>query len=477
MSNKHETLVNESLENKQLRENLRVAMHTLQKNRKKLIDAQFNDWQGLRKKAANAKKRALNSLDERLVEFEKNATKNGFKVHWAVNGEEACEIIYNLMQEKGADKILKGKSMASEEIHLNKYLEKKGLKPFETDLGEVIIQLKNEGPVHIVVPAIHRNRNEVGQIFHEKIEGAPLENDPEKLNAIARDYMRKEFRKAKFGLCGANFAISKAGCVWQVENEGNNRMSSTLPETLVCICGIEKVVETFEDAVTTNSLLTPSATGQFIANYNNIISGPRQEGELDGPSECHIILLDNNRSNMLAHEDYNEALRCIRCGACLNFCPVYDKISGISYHSVYPGPIGEVISPQLFGLDECGDIVSLCSLCGRCSEVCPVKIPLAELIRKLRRDKVGQGKNPPVGAENVPISMAEKMIFKGFEMAATSGFIFRTATANAMKFNGLIQKQGKRIPVIKNWMKYKDLPNIDFNFQEAIKNTEGVRYE
>lgn len=474
---KHEKIVREKLQDQQLRNNLFSAMHTLQTNRKNLLNNKFNDWEGLRSKAKKAKDNALNTLADRLEEFEKNATKNGFKVHWAKDGAEACDIIYNLMKEKNIDKILKQKSMASEEIHLNHYLEDKGLTALETDLGEVIIQLAHEPPVHIVVPAIHKNRYEIGELFHEKIPNAPKEHEPEKLNAIAREHMRGEFKTAKMGLCGANFALSREGAIWLAENEGNGRMCTTISDVLVSICGIEKVVECFEDAATADTLLVPSATGQFITNYNNIISGPRREGELDGPTECHIILLDNHRTDILAHEDYYGALRCIRCGACMNFCPVYDKIGGHSYQAVYPGPIGEVISPQIFGMDKHGDVVTLCSLCGRCSEVCPVKIPLAEMIRQLRRDKIGQGKNPPHGTEKLESNTIEKLIFFGFTYVATHGGLWKLGMSNARHFNGLIQSQGKRIPVLKNWFEFKDLENLDFNTYENVKNMPGVRYE
>lgn len=468
-------LIKDKLNDKQMRENLDNAMHTLQRNRKNLINSNFKDWEGLRNKGRDAKQNALNSMHDRLVEFEENAKKNGFTIHWAKDAKEGCEIIYNLMVEKNVDTILKGKSMASEEIHLNKYLEQRGLKPLETDLGEVIIQLIDEPPVHIVVPAIHKNRYEVGQIFHEKL-GANLESEPEKLNGIAREFMREQFKKLKMGLGGVNFAMSKEGAIWMIENEGNGRMCTTMPDILVSICGIEKVVETIEDACTVDTLLSPSATGQFITNYNNIISGPRREGELDGPKECHIVLLDNGRSRMLAHEDYAEALRCIRCGACMNFCPVYDKIGGHSYRAVYPGPIGEVISPQLFGMDKYGDIVSLCSLCGRCSEVCPVEIPLADLIRKLRRDKIGQGLNPPKGSENLKHSKIEQMVFKGFKDAATSGSKWRLTMKGANLFGGIV-RNGTFLPVVKNWLAYKDLPKFDFDLHKAVKNIDGVIYE
>lgn len=376
----HEEIVHIKLNDIQMRENLMTAMHTLQKNRLGVIDARFRDWQGLRAKAKQAKNNALMSLKDRLLEFEKNATKNGIQVHWASSDKDACEIVYEIMREKNITKLLKGKSMASEEIGLNHYLEKKGLKAIETDLGELILQLNEEPPLHIVVPAIHRNRHEIGQIFKDKL-GAKLENDePESLNAIARDHLRKDFEGLKLGLSGVNFAMSREGAFWLIENEGNGRMCTTAPDIHIALCGVEKVMESFEDAATMVSLLTPSATGQFIPTYNNIITGPRKNGDLDGPKEVHVILFDHNRTKMLAHKDYYEALRCIRCGACMNFCPVYDQIGGHAYQTTYPGPIGEVISPNIFGIDHTGDILNFCSLCGRCSEVCPVQIPLADLI-------------------------------------------------------------------------------------------------
>ncbi|WP_276883804.1 LutB/LldF family L-lactate oxidation iron-sulfur protein [Campylobacter cuniculorum] len=472
----HEEIVRIKLNDTQMRENLMTAMHTLQKNRLKVIENKFEDWEGLRTKAKKAKDNALMSLKDRLLEFEKNAQKNGMKVHWASSDEDACELIYELMQQKKITKILKGKSMASEEIGLNHYLEKKGIKAIETDLGELILQLNGESPVHIVVPAIHRNRNEVGQIFKEKL-GAKLENEPEKLNAIAREHLRAEFEGLKLGLSGVNFAMSKEGAFWLIENEGNGRMCTTAPDIHIALCGIEKVMESFEDAATMVSLLTPSATGQFIPTYNNIITAPRKNGDLDGPKEVHIILFDHHRSDMLAHEDYYEALRCIRCGACMNFCPVYDQIGGHTYQTIYPGPIGEVISPNLFGIDQTGDILSFCSLCGRCSEVCPVKIPLAELIRKLRADKVGQGKNPPLGAEFMHKNKGESFVFKQFKNLATNGERWRFSLSKAHYFNYFIQNFKHSLPVIKKWSAFKELPQIKKDLYKEVQNIQGVVYE
>ena len=471
----HEKIVHLKLADTQMRENVSAAMHTLQNNRGKVIESKFKDWEGLREKAKRAKDKALMSLDERLIEFEKNATANGMQVHWADSDIDACEIIYQLMVEKNVGKILKGKSMASEEIGLNHYLENKGIEAIETDLGELIIQLNHEPPVHIVVPAIHKNRYEIGEIFKDKL-GSPLENEPEKLNAIARVHLRNQFEGLQMGLSGANFAMSREGAVWLVENEGNGRMCTTAPDIHIIVCGIEKVLESFEDAATMVCLLTPSATGQFIPTYNNIITGPRKD-ELDGPKEVHIVLFDHHRSDMLASKNYYEALRCIKCGTCMNFCPVYDKIGGHAYQAVYPGPIGEVISPQLFGMDESGDILTFCSLCGRCSEVCPVKIPLAELIRILRSNKVGQGSDLPLNSNKIKHSCAESSIFKGFKSVATNGGLWRFACSKAHYFNGLLQATKGAIPVVKKWSAYKDLPQIKSDLYKEVQKIEGVRYE
>lgn len=473
----HSELIKTKLADKQMRENVSSAMHALQDRRKALINAKFQDWQGLRTKAQKAKNNALYTLKDRVLEFEKNATKNGMKVHFANTKEDACEIIYELMMEKKISKVLKGKSMASEEIGLNHYLEHKGLNAIETDLGELILQLGNETPVHIVVPAIHKNRYEIGELFSEKL-GVAKESEPEKLNAIARTHLRNEFEGLEMGISGVNFAVSSEGAIWLIENEGNGRMCTTAPTIHVAICGIEKIVESFTDAATTDTLLTPSATGQFIPAYNNIITGPRKADELDGPKEVHVILFNNHRTNILSNEDYYEALRCIRCGACMNFCPVYDKIGGHSYDAVYPGPIGEVISPQLFGMNEHGDILSLCSLCGRCSEVCPVKIPLDSMIRKLRRDKIGEaGDNAPLGANELEHSAMESYGFAKFADIATSPKMWRVAIGNASKFNWLLQSVGTSLPVLKNWATYKDLPELKGNIYKELENLEGVSYE
>jgi len=468
--------IEQNLADKQLGTNLRSAMDTLKGNRKNLINARFYDWEALRSKGMEIKQKSLNRLDSLLELFEKNALRNGFKVHWARNGDEANEIIYSLMREKNVTKILKGKSMASEETHLNHFLKGRGIDALETDLGEVIIQLIDEPPVHIVVPAIHKNRYQVGEIFHKKLN-APLESEPEKLNQIARNFMRKEFEAMKMGLSGVNFAIANEGAIWLLENEGNGRMSTTAPDIHIAICGIEKIVESFEDAASLNALLIPSATGAAVTCYNNIITSPRQEGEKDGPREVHIVLLDNNRSKMLKDAHYYRAMSCIRCGTCLNHCPVYDKIGGHAYLSPYPGPIGEVITPQIYGINKCSPMLDLCSLCGRCSEVCPVKIPLAELIRDLRSERVGEGRKNIVGNDGSTKNTIEKFIMQGFVSVATSPRIWRLAMAAVPLFAPLGNIFSRFIPLLKSWVTYRAFPNISGGLDKKVKALQGVIYE
>ncbi|WP_120945971.1 LutB/LldF family L-lactate oxidation iron-sulfur protein [Helicobacter labacensis] len=472
----YEKVITEKLGDAQLRTNLRSAMDTLIHKRRDLLASRYPEWERLREMGKNAKLKVLAQLDTYLQRFEQNATNNGFIVHYASSTKDANEIIYNLAKERGVDRILKGKSMASEEIGLNQFMQQKGIVAKETDLGELIIQLIDEHPVHIVVPAIHKNRHQVGKIFQEKL-GAPLESEPEKLNGIARKHMRTEFEGFKMGLSGVNFAIANEGAIWLVENEGNGRMCTSACDIHVAICGIEKMVESFEDAAILNNLLCPSAVGVPITCYQNIITGPRQEGELDGPKEAHIILLDHNRSNILADEKYYRALSCIRCGTCLNHCPVYDKIGGHAYLATYPGPIGVVITPQLFGLDNYEHIANLCSLCGRCGEVCPVKIPLPELIRDLRAEKSHEGRGVVRGYKDARHSKLEELGMKVFTKLACNGSLWRAF----LKLNGWMAPLGKWVgaytPVLKAWLKHRDMPAVQADLHAQVKSLAGVIYE
>ncbi|WP_295736786.1 LutB/LldF family L-lactate oxidation iron-sulfur protein [uncultured Helicobacter sp.] len=472
----HHDIVNTKLSDKQLRVNLKNVMDTLKTNRKNLITSRYTDWEELREKGKALKQKTLSQLDVLLERFEQNAIKNGFIIHWASDSKEANEIIYSLMKEKGVTKILKGKSMASEETHLNAFLKQKGLDPIETDLGELIIQLIDEPPVHIVAPAIHKNRYQIGEIFAQKL-GAKLESEPEKLNEIARVHLRKEFKEFKMGLSGVNFAIADEGAIWLIENEGNGRMSTTASDIHIAICGIEKIVESFEDASILDALLVPSATGAAITCYNNIITSPRKESELDGPKEVHIILLDNNRSTILKDSHFYKSLSCIRCGTCLNHCPVYDKIGGHAYLSTYPGPIGEVISPQLFGMKNYGHMVNLCSLCGRCSEVCPVKIPLAELIRDLRSEKVGQGRKNLKNNDGSLKDKQEQFGMTKFANLASNGSSWRRMLSLAAFFAPLAKPFASFIPGLKNWVAYRTFPELSGNLHKKVSKMQGVIYE
>lgn len=473
---KYKNIIHEKLNNKQLRENLKSVMCTLKTNRSNTIASRFTNWDELRELGRKVKQNALSNLPNLLERFEQNALKNGFKIHWAKDVKEANEVVLSLMQKNAANIILKGKSMASEEIHLNSYLKEHNINAVETDLGELIIQLIDEPPVHIVVPAIHKNRYEIGEIFRDKLN-AELESEPEKLNMIARAHLRKEFEEFKIGLSGVNFAIADDGAIWLVENEGNGRMSTTACDIHIAICGIEKIVENFDDASILNLLLVPSATGANITCYNNIITSPRKDGDLDGPKEVHIILLDNNRSRMLSNKHYYRALSCIRCGTCLNHCPVYDKIGGHAYLSTYPGPIGEVISPQIFGLNNTAPMLNLCSLCERCSEVCPVKIPLASLIRNLRSEKVGEGTKKIAGYKQTHRSALESRSFAVFTAFATSGFKWRLLLCQIRIFGSFGKVFGSIIPGLKNWLLFRSYPKLDATLHSKVKKMEGVIYE
>lgn len=481
--------ITENLKDTQLKQNLKGGMDTLKANRKKLIEQRYYDWEGLRELGSKIKRNVLANLPDVLERFEKNATKNGIKVHWAKGAKEANQIIYDLAISKNITTILKGKSMASEEIHFNQFMKEKGLNAVETDLGELIIQLIDEPPVHIVVPAIHKNKNQIGKIFEEKL-GSEFTSVPEELNRIARTHMRNEFKEFKMGLTGCNFAIANEGAIWLLENEGNGRMSSTACDVHVAICGIEKMVESFDDACVLDTLLVPSATGAAITCYNNIITSPRKMGvklgsetfdELDGPREVHVILLDNNRSNMLKQKHYSEALSCIRCGTCLNHCPVYDKIGGHAYLSTYPGPIGEVISPQLFGLNSCAPITNLCTLCGRCTEKCPVKIPLAELIRDLRSEKAGQGHKIIKGYSQTKRDKSEQNAMKQFSKVATSGFKWRMGLKAYSITNGLVKwfanSSLSKNTMLGAWMINHEFPKFNGDLHSMVKKLKDVVYE
>jgi L-lactate dehydrogenase complex protein LldF len=351
---------------------------------------QFSDVHLARERAKNIKWRALEMLDQHLEEFEANLTKRGGKVIWAENAQQALDAVMEICKEKQCKTIVKSKSMVTEEIHLNDFLEKHHIESVETDLGEYIQQLDNEPPYHIVTPAMHKSAEDIAKLFAEKLHSAP-NLTAEQLTLVARDKLREKYIQAEVGITGANFILADIGGIAVSENEGNARLSNAFPQTHIVITGIEKVIPSVNDLALFWPLLATYGTGQQITSYNTIISGPRQPGEPDGPDEMYVILLDNGRTNILANERTRESLYCIRCGACLNACPVYKNIGGHAYESTYSGPIGAVITPQLQEMGEWKHLSYASSLCGNCTEVCAVKINLHELLLENRHEAVKEG--------------------------------------------------------------------------------------
>lgn len=348
----------------------------------------------LRTEARAIKERTIARLDEYLELFATQAQGLGVKVHWAVDAAEARDIITTIAQQAQAKVIVKGKSMATEEIHLNPHLEQRGYEVVETDLGEYIIQLADETPSHIIAPAIHKTRQQVATLLHEKL-GTPYTDEVQEMTQIAREALRERFLRADLGITGANFAIAETGSIVLVTNEGNGRLSSTMPRVHVALLGMEKLIPRLSDLAVMLKVLTNSATGQKISSYVTMLTGPRRAHDLDGPEELHIVLLDNGRSAMLRSAN-REALYCLRCGACLNVCPIYQNIGGHAYGWVYPGPIGAVLTPMLTGLDTAQDLPRASTLCGACREACPVKINLPHLLLNLRRQLVERQDVPRV---------------------------------------------------------------------------------
>jgi L-lactate dehydrogenase complex protein LldF len=351
---------------------------------------QYSDVHLARERAKNIKWRAIETLDQQLEEFEKHFTNRGGKLLWAENGAQAIEEIIKICKEKNCKTLVKSKSMVTEEIHLNRAMEENGIESIETDLGEYIQQLDGEAPYHIVTPAMHKSKEDVARLFAEKLGTGP-NLSPLELTLVARNILREKYVQAEIGVTGANFIISDIGGVAVTENEGNARLSCAFPKTHIVIVGIEKVIPSLTDLALFWPLLSTFGTGQKITSYNSIISGPRQPGEADGPDEMYVILLDNGRTNILKNPVQRESLYCIRCGACLNACPVYKNIGGHTYGATYSGPIGSVITPHLQGMEDFKHLSFASSLCGNCTEVCAVKINLHELLLDNRKESVEEG--------------------------------------------------------------------------------------
>ncbi|NNJ92130.1 MAG: iron-sulfur cluster-binding protein [Gammaproteobacteria bacterium] len=381
--------INKALANNQARLSLRVTMDRLKLKRQQ----QFPDKQqlnALRHQAKTIRQNALNHLPELLEQLEEKLTENGIQVHWAETPDQANRIIHDILSKAGAKTVVKGKSMVSEEIDMNAHLEQHGIEVIESDLGEFIIQLAHEPPSHIIMPAIHKNARDVAKLFHQHFPELAYSEDVDELTLSARKILRNKFANADAGISGVNFAVAETGTLCLVENEGNGRLSTTAPELHIAITGIEKVIEKLQDLPPLLNILPKTATGQPITTYVNMISSPRKENEKDGPKAVHLVLLDNTRSDIHSSDEFIDTLRCIRCGSCINHCPVYVQVGGHAYGSTYPGPIGTVLEPQRIGLQQMGNLTSACTLCGACAEACPVEIPLPSLINQLRAESVNQ---------------------------------------------------------------------------------------
>ena len=452
----------EELKNEQLRSNLRFVTHAIRNKRAK-VTAEVPDWQDLRDTGESVKNYVLANLPELLEQFERNFTAAGGHVHWARNATEANQIALELIREQGVDEIIKIKSMATAETGLNEFLEENGINAIETDLAEEIVQLGHDRPSHILVPAIHRNRREIRDIFLREIEGInpDITDEPAELAEASRNRLRNKFLNTTVAVSGTNFGIAETGTLTIVESEGNGRMCLTLPDTLITFMGIEKILPTFQDYEAFLQLLPRSSTGERMNPYTSMWTGVTPG---DGPQNMHVILIDNGRTAVLADELGRQALRCIRCSACMNVCPVYERAGGHAYGSTYPGPIGAILSPQLSGIEaaENNSLPYASSLCGACYEVCPVKINFPEVLVHLRAKDV-ESKHAVrefEGNKKAPFSQMDGMMF-GAKKLFTSGKMMSIAE-RGLPMSRLIGGRKHKITavpgIVGGWTAYRDIP-------------------
>ena len=452
----------EELKNEQLRSNLRFVTHAI-RNKRARVTAELPDWQELRNTGESVKNYVLANLPELLEQFERNFTAAGGHVHWARNATEANQIALDLIREQGVDEIIKIKSMATAETGLNEFLEENGINAIETDLAEEIVQLGHDRPSHILVPAIHRNRREIRDIFLREIEGInpDITDEPAELAEASRNRLRNKFLNTTVAVSGTNFGIAETGTLTIVESEGNGRMCLTLPDTLITFMGIEKILPTFQDYEAFLQLLPRSSTGERMNPYTSMWTGVTPG---DGPQNMHVILIDNGRTAVLADELGRQALRCIRCSACMNVCPVYERAGGHAYGSTYPGPIGAILSPQLSGIEaaENNSLPYASSLCGACYEVCPVKINFPEVLVHLRAKDVESqhAVREFEGNKKAPFSQMDGMML-GAKKLFTSGKMMSIAE-RGLPMSRLISGRKHKITavpgIVSGWTAYRDIP-------------------
>jgi L-lactate dehydrogenase complex protein LldF len=460
MSVEFDQKIHETLADAQLQMAIYTATARLKESRIEKVSADvLPEYQELRTQAHALKKHAIENLDHYLEEFERNVLAHGGKVVYCKDATDVADFVLSLARERGAQLIVKSKSMTTEEVDLNERLEHHGLESVETDLGEYIIQLAHQRPYHIVAPALHMTRQDVAQVFTERLH-VPNETVIEKQTALARRVLREKFLAADIGISGANFLVADSGAVVIIENEGNARLTTTAPKVHIAVAGIEKVIPRAQDLATFLKLLARSATGQLLSVYTSFLSGPRREGETDGPDEFYVVLLDNGRSRLLPDRGKRQSLYCIRCGACLNTCPVYRKIGGHSFPWVYSGPIGAIITPQFMGVTHEPGLPFASSLCGACAEVCPVKINIPQVLLDLRSEVK---KSETREKQN----RLEKLAFRGFAWLMTHPKLY--AMAGRIAASMMPSENGgwiRSVPAAMNvaplraWLSQRDLPPL-----------------
>ncbi len=404
--------------------------------------SKFANLENSKRKAHTIKWKVIENLDKLLPEFESNFQRKGGKIIWANDAAEANKEILQIIKKAGAKTVIKSKSMATEEIHLNEFLEENQIETVESDLGEYIVQLLGQKPYHIVTPAMHLSKEDIAKLFNERF-GTPIDATPEQLTQKARELLREKYTSADVGITGGNFLIADSGSIALTENEGNARLTTTFPKIHIAIVGIEKVIPSINDLDLFWPILSTHGTGQNLTVYNTILGGPKQSNESDGPEEMYVILLDNGRTNLLAEKDQRQGLYCIRCGACLNACPIYKNIGGHTYETTYSGPIGSIITPHMDGMKEFKHLSYASSLCGKCSEVCPVKIDIHKMLLLNRRDSVVQGLSPRV----------ERLGWKGWKMGMMKRKIMDMFGG---KFKDLLLKKFFK----KSWGNHRELPQV-----------------
>ncbi len=427
---------------------------------KKVVEGkgQFSNLELAKTRAAATKQKSIENLEKYLIEFEANFIKRGGKVIWAQDAEEAVKEALQIMQKAKAKTVVKAKSMVTEEVYLNDELKKKGIESIETDLGEYIVQLRKEPPYHIVTPAMHLSKEDVALTFNEK-KGTPIDYSPEQITDFVRKELRARYSKAEVGVSGANFLIADVGAVAVTENEGNGLMSMSFPKVQIVIVGIEKIVPSIMDMDLFWPLLATYGTGQQISVYNTIYTGPKQSGEVDGPEEMVVILLDNGRTTLLAETEQRRALSCIRCGACLNACPVYQTIGGHSYGTTYSGPIGSIITPHFQGMEQFKHLSYASTMCGKCTEVCPVKIDIHKLLLVNRKQSIDLGLSTK--AENWSWHVWKRAMLKRSKM-----------DWGGAKVKNLLLKQFFK----KQWGERREFPQVSQkSFNQIWRERKGIK--